>query len=351
MLALFARLKQPGVFAGAVASSAPPNKARLRASNVFAQIVTDGYRQVDNRCPDLFARGNAAIAQLSTSASGRAQLASALQLCNVPQTTNDAMGLYNYAIAALETMIQYSYPYPTSFDNPVPAYPHRVTCQRAVAVGSPLGAIRVALGVYYNYTGLHISSFFSFLKSSNILKYFLFLFLFFFLKGQHPKCFNFGFHDAPHHFAGGGGPAPPNAWAYQTCSEVIQPMPTNGPPSDFYLPSQINLTALADNCFATFGVFPEIDWEPDHFSFMDLGRFATNVFLSNGELDPWHAGSFLTCPNTKCAHSVEFSGLMSGAAHHLDLRAPNSADPPSVVKVRKQELDAIHRWIKEWNEQ
>ena len=41
----------------------------------------------------------------------------------------------------IETMVQYGYPYPTSFYNPVPGYPFKVACQRMVAVGTPLGAL------------------------------------------------------------------------------------------------------------------------------------------------------------------------------------------------------------------
>jgi hypothetical protein len=79
----------------------------------------------------------------------------------------------------------------------VPGYPFKVACEQMVKVGTPLGALRAAAEVYYNYTG------------------------------QAGKCFGVG------ETAREGGPAtpsdaPPSGWGYQTCTEVYQPMPSNG---------------------------------------------------------------------------------------------------------------------------
>jgi hypothetical protein len=35
-------------------------------------------------------------------------------------------------------------------------------------------------------------------------------------------------------------------------------------------------------------------------------------------------------------------------AHHLDLRASNPADPPSLRECRARELTSINKWIAQW---
>ena len=40
--------------------------------------------------------------------------------------------------------------------------------------------------------------------------------------------------------------------------------------------------------------------------------------------------------------------FLSGAAHHLDLQAPDPRDPPSVPAARAEEERAIRRWAQAW---
>jgi hypothetical protein len=35
-------------------------------------------------------------------------------------------------------------------------------------------------------------------------------------------------------------------------------------------------------------------------------------------------------------------------AHHLDLRATNPLDPPSLLECRTREMAAIKRWVAQW---
>jgi lysosomal Pro-X carboxypeptidase len=71
----------------------------------------------------------------------------------------------------------------------------------------------------------------------------------------------------------------------------------------------------------------------------------SNIFFSNGMLDPWSGGS----PVEYLSRSLD-TEYISMAAHHLDLRSPNALDPESVVKARQHEIDAIQSWLNEFNE-
>ena len=68
----------------------------------------------------------------------------------------------------------------------------------------------------------------------------------------------------------------------------------------------------------------------------------SNLFLSNGELDPWRAGGIT---RNVTGTSDVISLTIADGAHHLDLRASNAADPDSVLQARAMESEAMRRWI------
>ena len=73
--------------------------------------------------------------------------------------------------------------------------------------------------------------------------------------------------------------------------------------------------------------------------------YASNIVFANGDLDPWSAGSVLEEVSKK---SVVVN--IENAAHHLDLRLPNEADPESVVQARDLEKNEIRKWLQEYDE-
>ncbi|CAH3180545.1 unnamed protein product, partial [Porites evermanni] len=98
--------------------------------------------------------------------------------------------------------------------------------------------------------------------------------------------------------------------------------------------------------------------------------FASNIIFSNGDLDPWRPGGGDCCNSTmysvnwrrihfhillgNCCHieivledvSATLVALpVKGGAHHLDLRASNPQDPPTVTQAREQELQLIRMFI------
>jgi hypothetical protein len=135
-------------------------------------------------------------------------------------------------------------------------------------------------------------------------------------------------------------------WGYQTCTEVYQPMPTNGV-TDFELPYTPNQTAYFLNCQERFDVVPRPNWEEMTFMGDDIGT-GSNIFLTNGQLDPWRAAGIQKLPKGATVDGSIIVRIIEGGAHHLDLRAANDLDPPSVVAVRKEQKVAMQKWITQW---
>merc|ERR1712232_58990 len=84
------------------------------------------------------------------------------------------------------------------------------------------------------------------------------------------------------------------AWSYQLCTEVYQPMPTDGV-SDIELPYQPNKEEYFKGCQQRWGTTPRPDWEEMNFM-SDNIQGGSNIFLTTGELDPWRAGGIQKLP-------------------------------------------------------
>jgi hypothetical protein len=124
----------------------------------------------------------------------------------------------------------------------------------------------------------------------------------------------------------------PGAWTFQRCSEIVLPSavaPSNGmflPCNDFKW-NCFQLTDFSDFCAAA--VKGRVVLNATRLSYgspqIQSQRAANRVVYTNGDLDPWSYGGFAPASN---------SIWMDGAAHHLDLRAPNILDPRSVTQAR-----------------
>eukprot|EP00656_Telonema_subtile_P046200 TRINITY_DN52568_c0_g1_i1.p1 TRINITY_DN52568_c0_g1~~TRINITY_DN52568_c0_g1_i1.p1 ORF type:complete len:476 (-),score=81.05 TRINITY_DN52568_c0_g1_i1:1-1428(-) len=237
-LAMWLRLKNPNLWAGAIASSATPLKHLLRDTNDFAKIETEAYGNVSSKCPELVRQGWADLFGNASSAAGRELIGQELGLC-APLSEGGAGGIAGWVEGALETMVQYGYPYPTSFYNPVPAFPFKVSCEGMLRANTGLGALRAAASVYYNHTGQAGPCFNQDDASKQASQHWIRL-------GQQHRVREFSESQ--------------RGWGYQCCNEVYQPMPTNGI-SDFLLPSTPNKTEYFANCLESWGVVPRPDWE------------------------------------------------------------------------------------------
>ena len=122
------------------------------------------------------------------------------------------------------------------------------------------------------------------------------------------------------------------------------PIDSNGV-TDMFLPSPWDQTTVNSKCLQRFGVAPDVYYPKVYFGSSSnhswLLRWTTNIVFSNGDLDPWQTGAVTYL--TGIPDIVAFN--MTDAAHHLDLRTPNPADPQSVIDGRSIEKRTIETWI------
>jgi pimeloyl-ACP methyl ester carboxylesterase len=342
-LALWLRLKNPNLWAGAIASSATPLKHILRETNGFAEIETEAYANVSARCPDLVRSGWRELYTAASTKSGRTMAASMLGLCHPLPDPNAADDVHGWISSALETMVQYGYPYPTSFYNPVPAYPFKVACEGMLSAETGLEALRAAIDVYYNFTGqAGVCYDFGGLVIPEAAKHWR-------RKGQHDRLSHQRIRHGDRNNIRDDEEDTEKAWGYQTCTEVYQPMPTDGI-TDFEVPFTPDQIAYYADCWTRFGVQPRPNWEEMHFMGAHIAA-GSNIFLTSGQLDPWRAAGIQSLPPKKGSESESIVvRIIENGAHHLDLRASNEMDPPSVVAVREEQKACIRRWILEWEE-
>ncbi len=89
-------------------------------------------------------------------------------------------------------------------------------------------------------------------------------------------------------------------------------------------------------CSAKYGTEPRHDWFALNFWGSNVWS-SSNIIWSNGLLDPWHGAGILSSSDPDLPVVILDLG-----AHHLDLRASNAADPPSVTAARKTEQSYIY---------
>lgn len=122
---------------------------------------------------------------------------------------------------------------------------------------------------------------------------------------------------------------------------MVMPMCSNN--DDMFENENWNFTKYTEQCNKKWGVRVS---RPD-LAILEYGgrnlKTASNIVFSNGLLDPWSSGGVL--------HNVSDSVLaviIPDAAHHLDLRARNDADPRSVIHARKTHKRMIHSWLRQF---
>ncbi|VBB28821.1 unnamed protein product [Acanthocheilonema viteae] len=329
ILAAWFRMKYPHIVDGAWASSAPIRNFYGTGVNPdrVSNITTTNY--VNSGCDrEVFSKGFSAIEKLSETEEGRKKLNRIFH--SEPgyemESSHDFINLYSYIYAAIFYMAMSDYPYPTNFLTPLPGYPVKYVCQNATKAKTSDEGLAEQLyniiNVYYNYTGQ--------------LSYHCFT-------DGCQKLTPFHNHDED------------TAWNWQCCTSLTVQTCDRGGENDFFLNTCGNSDSLinTDMKYCT-KLFENIGYNSNFFKYEDaMIRYGmtynatSNIIFSNGKLDPWSGGGIYE--NSPGIMEAMKKGVyifhMSDAAHHLDLRAPNTCDPPSVTYERFQVVNILKCWV------
>jgi hypothetical protein len=299
MLTTWFRIQYPDATIGGLAASAPFGFAGSGMSPYsFTDAATATFAAAVPGCDVAIQKAINLMFQLAVTSGGRAQLSQKFQLCTPLQSIDDAYNLIYWAVAGLEDMCMLDYPYPTNYGISVSAWPVNNTCARVLQFQNDLVyGLAYGIGTFYNNSG-------------------------------NWPCYDYN-KDVPDFETCCG-------WNYLYCTVTYLPAGSSG----MFPPSPWNATADIEACKSQFGVDLDIYWPIVHWGSMNAIKQANNIIFSNGLLDPWHTQGVLTNLSDSLIAIV-----IPAAAHHLDLRAPNPADPIYVRTARDQEDAIIGGWI------
>ncbi|KRX08961.1 hypothetical protein PPERSA_08164 [Pseudocohnilembus persalinus] len=311
MLATWMRLKFPNSIDGALGASAPiayfQNRVGLNLGS-FYEIATVNFEQdgCDKKIKETFDR----LQDMYYTANQEdfEELNSSFNLCTPITSQQNITSLINWINEGYAYMAMTNYPYETEFLKYLPAWPANTSCNALEDVNinssnkNLFNAINLSVSTYYNFDGKE-------------------------------KC-NEIFEDnaSDQDMAG---------WDIQACAELVMPMDSGDSMFNFFM---WDGELYSQNCYDQWGLKTNYDWALNFYGGKtdEEFQYSSNIFLSNGELDPWSGGGIYY------ENNLDFDYvLMPMCAHHLDLRSPNPADPIYVKKGRNLEREAIYRWIQQ----
>lgn len=306
--ALKHRAKYPNIVIGGLAASAPFGFVGTGVPpEAFTLACTATFEDAQTGCGAAVTEFWQAFQVATESQAGLEEISTQMGLCAPLQSANDAENLLGWVLGGLQDMAMLDYPYATNYGIPVVAWPVNATCKRllgSIKQDGPLAAMAYAIGTFYNATGQY-------------------------------SCYNIT-ADNPVWGTGDG-------WPYLACTSVYMPSASAG----MFPPAAWNETYDAQSCAEQFSVELQPLWPVTHWGGFSsfVPGVASNIIFSNGLLDPWHTSGILESPS-------EADGLVAivipESAHHLDLRAPNPADPPYVTAARAQEDALIGQWLSDF---
>ncbi|KAI6184607.1 CRE-PCP-1 protein [Aphelenchoides bicaudatus] len=324
MLSAWFREKYPTVVDGAWAASAPVAYFRKSKtpmggfSNVVGRTmkhlgcdldaVTDGFSKIDTLTND----------QLNT-------------IFNVNSSypiknSDDVFALKGYIREGFEYMAMTCYPYPSVFLRPLDGWPMLAACNslqtKQDKAEDAVKALKKAIDAFYD--------------------------------PKTPACFL----STDCQDAATAGLGDLHGWEWQSCTQIAIDICAQGGDND---PFWQDCAAVGTDKVKSFedyfkegcGVLAndvpgyKTDWV--NFDFIknaygfDL-KGATNLILTQGYLDPWSAGGADISSDDAAKREI-YMYTIEDAAHHLDLRTPNSCDPPSVVAARYSIVNVLKKWL------
>jgi lysosomal Pro-X carboxypeptidase len=340
MLSAWFRLRYPDIVHGAWAASAPVEyfannnvplgafDAKTKETFVSSGCDADTIVKAVNNIDSLAAKKPTGYTQLNSifHVDSRAPV-------NSPATV---LQLKNTISLAFSYMAMTDYPYAAGFLHNMTAWPVKQACDYfangVTANNGLLRSLSRAIQVFYGNTT------------------------------QTPLCIDSSKCGDQSGLGGTDGNAD-QGWNWQECTEIAIYQCSQGPPNDFWWKQCTDNTS--DTSAQSFSKYSQAScqsmlsnvkgynastmWERDHVSITYGFGFhgATNIIFTNGHLDPWSVGGV-----TATTHGFEdaqkrniFIYHIDGAAHHLDLRTPNTCDPASVTAARYQIVGILQCWL------
>jgi hypothetical protein len=132
-------------------------------------------------------------------------------------------------------------------------------------------------------------------------------------------------------------------WNYQICTELWCPQGTTNV-TDVFPAYPWDPIGMAEECTATYGVYPRTDWVPINYGMTPLNaqllKYASNIMFTDGQLDPWLYGCVKYTSNPNIVVKI-----MQGGAHATDLLSATSGDTQDITDTRKLEISMIQAWV------
>ncbi|KAI8799105.1 lysosomal Pro-X carboxypeptidase isoform X1 [Biomphalaria glabrata] len=304
MLAAWLRIKYPNVVIGSLAASAPIWQfTGLTPCNAFDDTTSATWLDASPTCVDNIHKSYYVIESTSQSEGGYQFITETFGLCSPLTSKYDLQPFMAFLVDMYVNLAMVNYPYPASFLADLPGWPVKVACSY---LSEPLDgkdllrALAKVTNMYFNFTG-------------------------------NTKCVNWTDD-------GSSGSLGYQGWNYQSCTEMVMPMCSNG--SGISYNSPWDFQQVSDNCYETYKVRPRENWISLEYWAKQL-KETSNIIFSNGLYDPWSSGGVME----SISDTVIAIQIPKGA-HHLDLRAKNPLDTPSVIRARIQEGNILRSWLK-----
>ncbi|EGR33905.1 serine carboxypeptidase s28 family protein, putative, partial [Ichthyophthirius multifiliis] len=316
MLAAWIRMKFPNLVDASLAASAPIfqflNRENLDQTKYF-QIITNNYPCRDKIktayqiLQNLLNEKNKILEQNNIFQ----QISQAMGLCQPLKNNTDVLNLRNYMDNAYSYMAMTNYPQETTFLKHLPPWPANFSCiffqniTQQSSVFDLFSAVRNSTRTLYDFD-------------------------------QKNNCADISQADQTVSDDNMEG------WDILSCADMVLPMFSNGK-TDMFYNSTWDLETYKQNCRKAYGVSPNPNWALNFYggrNDQEMKGFS-NIFFSNGMLDPWSGGS----PTQFINENLPVF-YMEQAAHHNDLRLPAQGDPQSVIQGRKLEIFYIKKWIR-----